>query len=102
MLARSLMLAAAIAVAPAASAGSSRSVETSAQPEWRREFETVCAKTQDAMELSLEELRSLVARCDKLKPVIEQLGETERKVYSRRLKGCRDLYAFMLETRERG
>ncbi len=67
--------------------------------DWKKEFEQVCAKTQDAMSLPDDELRSLIARCDKLKPVIDRLGETERKVFSRRLKACRDLYAFVLESR---
>lgn len=67
---------------------------------WRDEFERICAKTQDAMTLTTDELRALVAAADALLPRIEQLGESERKVYGRRLKACRNLYAFMLETRE--
>lgn len=67
---------------------------------WRDEFERICARTQDAMTLSTDELRALVAAADALLPRIEQLGESERKVYGRRLKACRNLYAFMLETRE--
>ncbi len=67
--------------------------------DWKSEFEEVCARTQDAMVLSTEELRALVGRCDRLKPLIDQLGESERKVYSRRLQACRNLYAFVLESR---
>lgn len=73
-----------------------------AGPDWKAEFEDICSKTQDAMALGADELRSLVARCDKLKPKVEALGETERKVYLRRLQSCRDLYAFVLESMERG
>jgi hypothetical protein len=72
-----------------------------ALPAWQAEFEAVCSKTQDAMELSIEELRSLVDRCDKLQPQIDALEESARKVWSTRLKACRDLYAFVLETRPR-
>jgi hypothetical protein len=68
---------------------------------WRRDFDEVCAKTQDAMSLTSDELRALVARCDKLKPAIDALGETERRVVSRRLKECRNLYQFVHETREK-
>jgi hypothetical protein len=67
---------------------------------WKEEFEDVCKSTQDAMSLSSDELRALVERCDKLKPALEALEESARKVYTRRLKACRDLYAFVLETRE--
>ncbi len=71
-----------------------------AQDDWKSEFETVCARTQEAAGLSRDELTNLVARCDKLRPLIEKLDETQRKVYLKRLKMCRDLYAFVLETKE--
>lgn len=66
---------------------------------WKEEFEEVCSKTQDAMSLDTGELRSLIDRCDKLKPAIDALEESARKVYTRRLSACRELYAFVLETR---
>jgi hypothetical protein len=65
------------------------------------EFEDVCSKTQDAMVIPSGELKNLVDRCDKLKPRIEQLDESQRKVYLKRLQLCRDLYFFVLETREK-
>ena len=71
-----------------------------AAPAWKAEFEQVCARTDDAMSMAPDELRSLIERCDKLKPAIDKLEESERKVWSRRLKSCRDLYAFVLETRK--
>jgi hypothetical protein len=71
-----------------------------AQDDWKTEFETVCARTQDAAGMGTDELKILVERCDKLKPRIEKLDETQRKVYLKRLKMCRDLYAFVLETKE--
>ncbi len=70
-----------------------------AQESWLQEFESVCAKTQDAMVLSTDELKDLIARCDKLKPLIDKLPETQKKVYLRRLQTCRDLYVFVLESK---
>jgi hypothetical protein len=67
---------------------------------WKEEFEEVCSKTQYAMSLGTGELRSLIDHCDKLKPAIDALEESARKVYTRRLSACRELYAFVLETRE--
>jgi hypothetical protein len=103
---RSRILAAALVSALALAAGAARPAlaqsPTAASPDWRKEFEEVCAKTQDAMALPLEELKSLVARCDRLKPQIDRLDESKRKVYSRRLQVCRDLYQFVLESREKG
>lgn len=68
-----------------------------AQDDWRKEFDDVCSKTQDAMEYSPAELMNFIERCDALKPLIDKLDEPQRTVYLRRLKMCRDLYAFALE-----
>jgi len=72
-----------------------------AQEDWKTEFESVCAKTQDPGALSDDELKKLVDRCDKLRPFIEKLDETQRKVYLKRLQMCRNLFAFILESREK-
>lgn len=68
--------------------------------DWKREFDILCSKTQDAMEFSKGELRDLIARCDALKPRIEKLDEPQRKVTLKRLQMCRDLYAYVLEAKE--
>jgi hypothetical protein len=64
---------------------------------WKTQLSELCAKTNESMSLSVEELTALVAGCDKLKPVIEGLEESPRKVYRKRLQMCRDLYAYVLE-----
>jgi len=66
---------------------------------FRKEFDEVCAKTADAMTLSTGELRTLVERSDRLVPLLQGLSEPERKVYAKRLLGCRNVYAFVLESR---
>jgi hypothetical protein len=71
-----------------------------AEGEWSTEFDAVCSKTQDAMALSSDELRMLMARCDKLKPEIDALEASRRKVYAKRLQLCRDLYEFVLQSRD--
>jgi len=72
-----------------------------AQQDWKQEYATVCAKTQNAMNLSSEELRNYVDRCDKLQERIKELngskGASEKKVYTKRLKMCRDLYKYVLD-----
>ena len=72
-----------------------------AQEEWKGEFETICSKTQDAMTFSVDELKDLISRCDKLKPAIEKLDASSKKVYLRRLKLCKDLFVFVLGTKEK-
>ena len=72
------------------------------EQEWKKEFEVVCSRTQDAMALGREELSSLVLRCDRLMPILDKLEESQRKVYSKRLRACRDLYQFVLDSPDGG
>ncbi len=72
-----------------------------AQEDWKKEFEEVCSKTQDAMLLGTDELKNLVERCDKLRPRVETLEEPARKVYLKRLQLCRDLFSFVLESKQK-
>ena len=74
---------------------------TPAPDDWIREFEDICAKTQDAMTFNAAELKSLIERSDRLKPRIEKLDETRRKVYLKRLVMCRDLFIFVLESKDK-
>lgn len=69
-------------------------------PEWKAEFDRICAKTNDAMTLPEGELKSLIEECDKLRPKIEALDESTKKVYLKRLKSCKDLFSYVLETKQ--
>lgn len=71
-----------------------------AQDDWKKEFEDVCSQSQNAMAFSEDQLRGLIERCDKLKPLIEKLDERPRKIYLKRLRLCRDLFMFVLESKE--
>lgn len=75
-----------------------------AQETWRKEFDDVCGKTQDAMTFTPEELTDLIRRCDRLRPQIEKtekLNETGKKVYLGRLRMCRGLYAYVLDEKKK-
>jgi hypothetical protein len=69
--------------------------------EWIKEFEAVCSQTGDAMDLTKDQLKELVDRCDRLKPVIQQQNEIQRKVYLKRLDNCCDFYKFVLESKNK-
>jgi len=75
------------------------------QEEWKQEYADVCAKTQNAMLLTINELKEHIERCDTLQERISELdgleGGTARKVYGKRLKMCRDLYEFTLNYKEK-
>ena len=60
----------------------------------------ICSKTDEAMSFSKDELKVLLQRGEKLKPVIGSLEETPRKVYLKRLQLCMNLYAFVHESKE--
>ena len=67
---------------------------------WQKGFEAVCAKTDDPMSLSPEELKDFLARLDKLLPAVEKLDDSTRRIYLKRIQSCRNLYAFVLEGKE--
>jgi hypothetical protein len=75
------------------------SKSTPAREVWQKEFDSVCFRTQEAMNFSEEELATLVKRCDALLPQLEKLDETRKKVYMGRLRMCRGLYAYVLESK---
>jgi len=73
-----------------------------AEEDWRTEFDALCGQTQDAMALSGDELRALLARCDRLAPRLRLLDESSRKIYGRRLQQCRELFDYVLKARPGG
>jgi hypothetical protein len=66
---------------------------------WRTDFDATCAQSNNAMTLSVNELKMLIERCDHLQKIVESQEETIRKVYSKRLQMCKKLYVFILETK---
>jgi hypothetical protein len=94
------ILKASILAALFAAVAAAGAAEPGGEPaDWRVEFEAVCSQTDSSMTLTSEELAQLVARCDRL---IEQIGaeaEVVRRVYLKRLKNCRELFAYVLASR---
>ena len=72
-----------------------------ASESWQQEFDNLCAKTEDAMTFSQEELTDLIRRCDSLQPRIEKLDESRKKIYRERLRKCRGLYAYVLDAKKK-
>jgi len=81
---------------PASSQGEAKATEG-----WQKEFDDICSKTQDAMTFTAEQLTALVQRCDALEPQIEKLDETRKKVYLKRLRQCRGLFNYVLESKKK-
>lgn len=68
---------------------------------WRTEFDESCAQSNDAMSLSIPELKKLIERCNGLQKIIENEEETVRKVFIKRLQMCKNFYIFVLESKMR-
>jgi hypothetical protein len=66
-----------------------------AEDDWKSEFDDICSKTDVVASLTKAEIKSLVERCDALKPRIEKIDEAASKVYLKRLQRCHDLFVFM-------
>ncbi len=80
------------ATAPSASAAES----------WKATFDEICGKVQGADSLSDRELTAMIEKADKILPEIQKSDDPAKKVYLQRLKKCRNLYEFMLDTRKSG
>lgn len=79
-------------------------VETAAAEEvesWKAEFNRICGQTDNAAEMSAADLKKALEKCDALKPQLEALEATPRKVYLKRLQMCRNLFVYLLEGKER-
>lgn len=72
-----------------------------ANEDWRTEFDNLCGKTEESMTMKIDELRDLVSRCDKLKPVIEASNDPQKKIFLKRLEMCRNLFSYMIEAKEK-
>jgi DNA-directed RNA polymerase subunit E'/Rpb7 len=78
-----------------------RNCAYAADESWKSDFEKVCGQTDNAADLTIEELKKTLEKCDALKSRIEALEPTPRKIYLKRLQMCRNLFQFMLDSREK-
>ena len=67
---------------------------------WKDSFEDVCSKVDASSTLSIKELEALIDRADKLAPEIQKSDDPAKKVYLRRLKNCRSMFEFTIDTKK--
>ena len=67
---------------------------------WKDSFEDICSKVDISSTLSVKELDSLIERTDKLVPEIQRSEDPAKKVYLRRLKNCRSMFEFSIDTKK--
>ncbi len=71
-----------------------------AEESWKEAFDDVCGKVQFADNLTTQEIAALIEKADKILPEIEKSDDPGKKIYLLRLKKCRALYEFMIESRK--
>ncbi|HSB52131.1 MAG TPA: hypothetical protein VLD40_05690 [Dissulfurispiraceae bacterium] len=71
-----------------------------AEEAWKKDFDDICGRTDDAAALSVDDIKKLIGRCDELQKVIEGLDGSTKMVYLKRLKMCRDLFSYLLTVKE--
>ena len=72
----------------------------SAAGNWKDSFDDICSKTQGSDTLSVKELSSLIERSEKLMPEIQASDDPSKKIYVQRLKKCKALFEFMIESKK--
>lgn len=71
-----------------------------AQEDWKTAFDEVCSKVQGADSLSQQEIEDMLKKSDRILPQIQASSDPGKKVYITRLKRCRGVYEFMLDTKK--
>lgn len=67
---------------------------------WKDAFDEICGKVQDSDALTTQELTALIEKADKLLPEIEKSEDPSKKIYLVRLKKCRAMFEFIIESRK--
>ena len=71
--------------------------ELRAEDDWQAKFEQLSAHSGEVMDLTPAQLQEMLAECEALRPRIEALPESPRKVYRKRLELACNLARFALE-----
>ncbi len=64
-------------------------------------FNELCGRTETAETLPVEEIASMIARCDSLMDTVRQSTHPKKKVLLFRLKKCRNFLEYILETKKK-
>ena len=74
--------------------------DAAAGESWRETFDRLCGVTDQATNFSDEELKALIADCDALIRELKTLDVPKKKLYLFRIKKCRNLFQFVLDSRK--
>lgn len=69
------------------------------EEKWKSTFDDICSKVDASSTMSAAELTSMVQRLDKLAPEVNASGDPAKKIYLQRLKKCKAMYQFMIDSK---
>ncbi len=67
---------------------------------WKSSFDDICSKVDASGTMSVAELSGMVERLEKLAPEIAASGDPSKKIYLQRLKKCKAMYQFMIDSKK--
>ena len=67
---------------------------------WLDDFDKICGQAEGAESLPTAKLKELVVESDKLLEAIESGNDPKKKVYIFRLRKCRNLFQYVMNSRE--
>jgi hypothetical protein len=67
---------------------------------WKEDFERLCGYTEEATNLSSDQIKELIYESDNLLKRIQKVDLPEKKVYIFRLKKCRNFFEYILSLKE--
>lgn len=67
---------------------------------WKDEFDRLCGVTDQATTFSEDELKGLIQDCDRLMEKLKGMEVPKKKLYLFRIKKCRNLFTFILDTKK--
>jgi hypothetical protein len=72
-----------------------------AEESWKETFEEICGQVQGAESMSDQQIAAMIEKADTLVPFIQVSVNPGKKVILLRLKRCRGVYEFLLDTRKK-
>jgi hypothetical protein len=67
---------------------------------WRASFNDLCSKVDASSSMTVQDLTILIERVDKLVPEIQASSDPSKKIFLQRIKKCRSLFEFMIESKK--
>ncbi len=68
--------------------------------DWKKDFSSLCGNTENAEQMTTEELDRVLEECERVRKEIERSTDPQKKVVLFRLKKSCNFYLFIKESRK--